>query len=291
MMHQIPYLFLESLRSLRTSFRSSFTSVLTIGVCAAVLGVVGMLATMTWSVSELEPEKNTFRLFIAVSHESPEKLDSIRSVLDGLEGIDSILHISKEEALEEYKEEFGAEMVEELPYNPLPPSYTLYLGDMYTTATASESLRRILQGIAGVEDLSEVSLYRTWVEKWRGSILVAVGTVVLFIAGALFLVISNAVRLNLFSRKLLVENIQYCGASTWFLATPFVLEGFILGLWGGLFGFIPTWVLYYLVGSWIPHIDWVTPWAISGVLLFFPAFLGCIASYQTVRQFLYSNVE
>jgi cell division transport system permease protein len=289
MMHQIPYLFSESLRSLRISFRSSFTSVLIIGVCTTILGLVGISATMAWSVAELEPEKNTLRLFIATSHESADRLEGIRLTLDDLEGIDSILYTSKEQALEEYKEEFGVEMVAELPYNPLPPSYTLYLGNKYTTATASESLRVVLQSVIGVEDVSDVSLYRTWVDKWRGSVLLAVGIVILFITSALFLVISNAVRLNLLSRQLLVENMRYCGASTSFLMTPFVLEGLVLGFLGSLLGLGFIWIVYYLIGQWFPNIDWVAPWAASGGLLFFPAFLGFVASYKTVRQFLHNN--
>ncbi len=46
----------------------------------------------------------------------------------------------------------------------------------------------------------------------------------------LFLIIGNAVRLSLFSRKLLVENLKYAGGSAFFIEFPFLLEGIMQGV-------------------------------------------------------------
>jgi cell division transport system permease protein len=47
------------------------------------------------------------------------------------------------------------------------------------------------------------------------------------------LLVSNTIRLSLFSRRREVEVMKLVGATDWFIRWPFVLEGVILGALGG----------------------------------------------------------
>jgi len=91
-----------------------------------------------------------------------------------------------------------------------------------------------LRALPGVED---VQFNRDWVDKMRSlsRLAQAVG---FFLGGILilasFFIISNVIRLNVFSRKNEVEILRLVGATNTFIRTPFIIEGVALGVLGSL---------------------------------------------------------
>jgi len=98
-----------------------------------------------------------------------------------------------------------------------------------------------LPGVERVRDNKEVLsrlVSLTWAVKWVGAVVtIAVGVVVM-------VVISNIVRLGIYSRREEIEIIKLLGASEWFVATPFILEGTIIGGLGGLISILTLLGLY-----------------------------------------------
>jgi cell division transport system permease protein len=104
----------------------------------------------------------------------------------------------------------------------------------------------------------------------------------------LSLIICNSVRLSLFSRQLLVENMKYTGGSPFFIEFPFVLEGLILGLVGSGLAVTLLAVLVNAIGNAIP----VVANNRSGLGLMLAGVVALVTvlsayfSYRTVRRFL-----
>jgi cell division transport system permease protein len=95
------------------------------------------------------------------------------------------------------------------------------------------------------------------------------------------------VKLNLYSRRILVENMKYCGAGQMFILAPFLLEGLILGICGSLIGVATLAFLLglgRLVSPALP--SQVGFWGVSLALLGATAMIAGVASARTVRQFL-----
>jgi cell division transport system permease protein len=89
--------------------------------------------------------------------------------------------------------------------------------------------------LAREDYFEEVQAPVEWVEKiaaWKFRMVfwpICISVLLLFI---LSLIICNSVRLSLFSRRLLVENMKYAGGSHFFIEFPFVMQGVVQGVVG-----------------------------------------------------------
>jgi cell division transport system permease protein len=70
------------------------------------------------------------------------------------------------------------------------------------------------------------------------------GLLAVLLVVASILLVSNTIRLSLFSRRREVEVMKLVGATDWFIRWPFVIEGIVLGALGGLLA-----ILLLLVGK------------------------------------------
>ena len=77
---------------------------------------------------------------------------------------------------------------------------------------------------------------------------VAVILVVILLAVSLF-IIANTIKLATFNRREEIAIMKMVGATNGFIRLPFVVEGLVLGLVGGLIAFLLQWGLYSLIVS------------------------------------------
>jgi len=131
-------------------------------------------------------------------------------------------------------------------------------------------------------------VWSEWIERWRFDMVFWPTAISVLLLLTLGLIIGNAVRLTLYSRRLLVENMKYAGGSVFFIQFPFVLEGWMQGFLGSL-GAAVLWggILWSLKKN-IPALD---PYLVGmGFVLFaivvVVSCLGAWASYRSVRSFL-----
>jgi cell division transport system permease protein len=95
------------------------------------------------------------------------------------------------------------------------------------------------------------------------------------------------VKLNLYSRRILVENMKYCGAGHLFILAPFLLEGVLLGLLGSLIGVATLAFLLALSRLVSADLSANVPFAACSLaLMAATAGIAAIASTRTVRAFL-----
>jgi len=253
---------------------SSLTSIMTIAICTSVLGIMLTFFSAVITFSSNEDQDRSIRIFIAQAAEDDLSLDIIRGEL------------MKQEAMNEFIRDFDSDMVELLPYNPLPPSFMVHPGRYYSSSAQQRLLRDKLRLIPGVEEISHVSVYLTWLDKWRLPALTLGLFCLLFIGLSLALIISNAVKLNLFTRRELVENMKYCGAGELYITVPFLIEGLILGAVGSIAGIVFTICSSLLLEVLIPGYEIGSLAGISLTVFIFTSLMGSWASFSTVRKFV-----
>jgi cell division transport system permease protein len=287
MKNQLGYLFVEAFRGFRSDKFLSVTSVITIGICTSVFAGLVLAFALVWSLGGGGASDSVIRVFPGPKYEDQKSLDALETKLHRLPGLDSIVFVGKDDALEEFKRDFGDEMVRSLDWNPLPHSFLMYPREGYRTASQNKILLERIKLMEEVEEASANSLYLDWMDKWRlpveaGSILL-----MLLVGGALSLIIHNAVKLNLYSRRILVENMKYCGASELFILAPFLMEGLLLGLSGSLIGVATLAFLLTLTGVISPVIPAQVPfWTCAVTLTAATSAIAALASTRTVRAFL-----
>ncbi|MCD6305708.1 MAG: ABC transporter permease [Deltaproteobacteria bacterium] len=166
---------------------------------------------------------------------SDYKRDKIDAFIRALPGARIRRFISKEDAIEELKAALGEEggFLERLTHNPLPASYEVVFETADSNRMDTEEIKARLLGLDGVADVQHS---RQWVKRLEGFLHIVrlVGTV---IGGLLCLcvvfMVTNAIKLTIYSRRDEIEILKLVGATDWFVKLPFLLEGAVLGFFGG----------------------------------------------------------
>jgi cell division transport system permease protein len=287
MKNQIGYLLAEAFRGFRSDKFLSVTSVITIGICTSVFAGLLLAFSLVWSIGGSGETDSVIRVFPGPKYESQASLDGLETKLHRLQGVDSIIFVSKDDALLEFKRDFGEEMLRSLDWNPLPHSFLVYPAPGFRSSAQNKLLVDRVKQMEEVEEASANSLYLAWIDKWRAPVAVGSSLLMLLVAGALSLIIHNAVKLNLYSRRVLVDNMKYCGAGHLFILAPFLLEGLLLGLLGSLIGVLSLAFLMglsRLISPDIPRL--IHFWLCAASLMGATAGIASIASARTVRAFL-----
>ena len=64
-----------------------------------------------------------------------------------------------------------------------------------------------------------------------------------------FFIMSNTIKLTTYGRREEIAIMKMVGATNAFIRTPFVIEGLILGILGGVFGFLAVWGIYSVLNG------------------------------------------
>ena len=235
-------------RNIRDSFKSVFRnfslSLASISCITITLIVVSLAIILTYNVNNFASlvEKDvTIVTFLDVDITEEEK-NIVEEQIKNLDNIDSYIYRSKTEITEEMMESsdvFGSIMsgwTEE--ENPLQATFQVKVVDI-------DSIGDVASKIKEIDNVSTVKYGEGMVEQLV-SIFDSVKNASLLVVLALILVtaflISNTIKITIFSRRREIEIMRLVGASNINIKIPFILEGLFLGLIGSV---IPVLVTIY----------------------------------------------
>ena len=224
----------EALRGLRRSSAPALAALLTVLLTALVLGVFIPIVQATTGTANEVRSRVVVDVYVAESATQRESSE-LESAIAATTNVKSVDFISKGEALRNAKEKNprafreGAEL---LGSNPLPASFRVTPEDPDKLGVIVDRLE------AG--NLAAIDEVRNREEDTK-EILSATGLVKALTAGlAVLLVfasialIANTIRLSVFARRREVKVMKLVGATNWFIRWPFVIEGVVVGFFGGV---------------------------------------------------------
>ena len=179
----------------------------------------------------------------------------IASVRDALEGevlapyISSYSERSQDQALEIYQEQFAGEgFVSNFTAEDMPVSFHITLDDADDSAAVVE----FFQGRDGVDEVTDLlSAFAPFIDVLNQSTLFALGLAGLMLVAALLLV-ATTIRMSVAGRRREIAIMRLVGASNVFIRAPFLLEGAVAAIIGGLIASGMLWVgLHYIVSGWL----------------------------------------
>jgi cell division transport system permease protein len=228
----------EALRALRRSAAPSFAAMLTILITALVLGVFIPVVQATTGTANEVRGRVVVDVFVKTESTDAEKA-ALRTTLTTLPGVKSVQYIPKEQALAKMQKR-NKEAFALLGSNPLPDSFRLTPSDPDGVHAIVDDLAPPGAGGKRTPRLAAIDEVRNR-EQDTNKILSATGLVkgvtaglaILFTLASIALV-ANTIRLSIFARRREVEVMKLVGATNWFIRWPFVIEGMIVGLLGGL---------------------------------------------------------
>ncbi len=287
-MIKINYLTKEAFRGLTKAKLSTSTAVFTITLSLILISIFISLSLYSNRLIKAIKDKVEIEVFLA-DDISTEELNGLKEKIKTIGGVKNITYVSKEEALKIFENEFGKEMLEILEYNPLPASIKINLYDEYKSTERLNKIKQQIASLPKVDDIKFPEKYLEIIEK-NSSLILTINLVslVLISLSSIFLV-SNTVRLVIGSRRKLIELLKLLGAKTSFIVSPFVIEGFIIGLFGVIFALIILFLFnIYLSSPFFKNELKITFISYEFIIyiVIIGLFLGVFGSLISVKRFL-----
>ncbi len=235
----------EGVRSIFTHGLMSFASVCMIVACLLIMGSFSLVAVnINGMLGQLEDE-NEFLAYVEESLDSGQAM-SLQAKLSEIPNVASATYISKEEALEEFKAEQGySEIFSDIPAETLRDRYSIHVEDIQLMSDTVEEVRGV-EGIAEVRAAMEIAEGFVMLRNVASAIAVILVAMLVLIS---VFIIANTIKLATFTRREEIAIMKMCGATNWFIRWPFLVEGILLGICGGLVAYVAQWGVYGLIGK------------------------------------------
>ena len=234
-MRRLAYLVRETMANIRVNRGTTLIAVGTTGFTLACSGVFLLLyLNLRGMVSYLEED---IRVILYLDDGvSVETVSQLRQRLQEDPEVALISFVSKEQALQEFRQQFPSEqrLLDGLGANPLPASFVVTMASQFSSPGAIQRWTERRQGLPGVE---QVQYSRAWIENLQTImgyvefVALAVGTL---LSAAAITIITSAIRLTLHARRDEIEIMRLVGATGTFIKIPCLLEGAFLGALGGV---------------------------------------------------------
>ena len=198
--------------------------------------------------------------------------------------------ISKDDALKSLRKELGekAGLLDGLEENPLPASLEIVLSRDVSGDSLPYELKTRLERINGVD---EVQYSQEWIERFQ-AIMGAVKIIGLVFGGLLFLaalfIITNTVKLTIYSRKDEIEILKLVGATNRFVKIPFLIEGSIQGFLGGSVALIILFLVYVAI---VTRVDLSIGFASLDIIFLSPRFILLLLLMSSIIGLIGSTVS
>ncbi len=286
------YIIRETMISLKRNSWMSFASIGTVAVSLFVLGMFLILVlNMNRMVASLESQ---VEISVYVKDGVNDAgLRALEERITAMQGIRSVKFIDKEKAMERFRERLGDQqfLLDALgENNPLPNSFEVRVIQPDMVRTAAEAIME-LPGVETAkygQDVVEHLFDITRLVRLFGLALMFV------LALATLFIISNTIRLTVFARRKEVAIMKYVGATDWFIRWPFLLEGVVLGCFGGIVAALVLRGAYRVIAAKIydtlaffplipenPFLHYVT-----AAILLCGMFIGALGSTISLKKFL-----
>ncbi len=235
----------EAVSGFRKQTLSILGSIFTVTIALILLGLYYLVAVQLSSALRQIRSQVDVEVFVR-SQIGKNALLDLQNQIRSMEGIAGSEYVSKEEAAEIFKAEFGEDISRVLEDNPLPPSFKITLKDSYRTSAAVERLQKNLKALKGVDDVVyRKDMLQFFDERTYGINMIGLTLGIFFALGAIILV-ANSIRLTIVARKQSIQIMKLVGATPWFIRSPLLLEGMLIGFVGSIFA---AGLLLYFVTS------------------------------------------
>ena len=237
----LKYLTHEGFRNVWVNRLMSLASVTVLMACLIIMGAGIMIYFNINNVVDKVQSQNVVMVYVA-DEASEDETTQIGTSLKGISNVESCEFVPKEVAFQEQIQSMGgdAALFEGFDEIPLPDAYKVTVKDLSQFENTVSQIKQINK----VDSVRENSDLASKLLSLRHAVsIVSVGLVIMLFLVALF-IISNTIRITMFSRKLEISIMKAVGATNWFIRWPFMIEGMILGTISGIVSLGVLWGLY-----------------------------------------------
>jgi len=237
-MNNISYLIKQGIRSVWKNRFMSFASLCILTVSLILVGMSAIVMLDCGIILDNVSDKNEISVYL----EDDADIAHIGEVLKSNTLTASTQYISPEEGLAKMMEQYEEQraLFENLPYNPVPPTYMVTINDLDEISVAVQQF----SAIEGVYKVNAPTDFASFIKDLRTTFTI-IGIVLIAALGTVsVIIISNTTRLSVFARRKEIAIMRIVGATNSFIKTPFFVEGMSIGLLSGVLAWLVTKIVY-----------------------------------------------
>lgn len=289
-------------RSIRDAYKSVFRnfslSIASISCITITLLIVSVSLVLSYNIENIATLiKKDFSVVVFVKNDADEAaVSEIRKQIGELDNIDTVVYETKKQIADSWKEnsEIFKTIIEgwEENENPLADTFSIKVKDVTKIGETAKQIEKIPNvsvvryGEGIIEQLLSIL---SVVEKFLIGVVIALVLVTIFL-------VSNTIKITIFSRRKEIEIMRLVGASNSNIKMPFKIEGFFLGLLGAVIPVIITIYGYNALYNYMhlenisPFLQLVSPtpfvFLVSLILIVMGTLVGVFGSANSVRKYL-----
>jgi cell division transport system permease protein len=283
-MGTIIFFFKEAIRGFYQAKLMTFVSIVSIAVSLCIVSLTCIAFMNLQMLLRSGTDQTDIAAYINESVAGNRKtVDDLIERIRSQQGVSSAVLIDKDSAWKRFSDIYGKEMLNAVDENPLPASIEIRLTD---EARSPQEAQRIADAVADYSEIESVRYSREWiklVERFRNVFGVVVLIIAVIMVFMLYFMIANTIKLTIYARKELIAHMQVVGATAFFIKMPFLLEGILQGVVGGIVCLIATTALKVALHRF--SIYWGPP-LMPHMVIFTGILFGWLGSSGAVRKFL-----
>ena len=290
-MHRFGYFFRETATALRRNALVTFAAISTVFISLFLLGGALLVERQVRLMTGEWAQKVEVSVFLR-DDASAEEIDALGARIAEIPEVQDVFFENREEAYQNFQELFrdNRALVENVDSSAMPQSFRVKLEDPADFPV----IRARLAGDPAIDEIRDeqallkkllavTSILRTGV--------IAVAAIMLISAAGL---IGNTVRMAVFARRKEIAIMKLVGATNWFIRVPFLIEGMVEGLIGGVVAILAIFSMKFLfIDPLRGRVAFVPSWIDTGEILFTVPILlltgvliAAVASLLAMRRFL-----
>ncbi|MBR2591044.1 MAG: permease-like cell division protein FtsX [Clostridia bacterium] len=244
-MNSAGYLIKEGFRSVKINKLMTVASMGVLICCMLLMGCSVLVSANTTNLLSKIEEQNVIMVFMD-DKATQDMTDAVKAEIEQMDYVKEVVFISKDEAWENQLKEMNDSQREFFEnyadQSPLPDTLKVVVDDMTGFDSTVENLKKLDH----VQNIRENSQLAQKLARVRQAVnIVCIAVVSLLFVVSVF-IISNTVRISMFSRKLEISIMKSVGATDGFVRTPFIVEGIVIGLLSAGVAELLVWGIYEL---------------------------------------------
>ena len=254
-----------------------------------LLGIMGILFVSGQSVSKRIKENFSMTVIIDSKTDEPEIL-KLKKDIDKKEYVLNSQYISKEDALNEAKESLGTDPMELLGENPYEAEIEINLKKEFSDV---ENMTKIEKELLDKKGVSEVIYHKGHIDTVNRNIrkvALLLLTLLVLLTVISWSLISNLVRLSIYSKRFLLHTMKLVGATWGFIRRPFLLHNMWIGLVAGLIANTLLGTAIYMIQQRSPEFASLLPMKelaiVGAAVIAFGIVICTMCAFLSVNRFL-----
>ncbi len=289
----LKYLAKEGIKNIWSNRTMSFASVGVLVSCLLLTGAAVLFSMNINTAMKSIEGNNSVRVYMK---QGMPTLSAIKAgeEIKKLENIATCEFVPKDEAIQQYMNILGDKdgtMLQGMTgkENPLPDAFKVSFKDLSQYKQTAAQIKKI-PGVDTINDYSDIAQKLTNLD---GLITTAGFWIVILLSLVSLFIISNTIRVTMFSRRTEISIMKSVGATNWFVRVPFVVEGIIIGLVSGAVASLLLNLAYNKMLSVVTSITLFTPidigsveWKITLAFILAGTLFGAVGGMISIGRYL-----